>query len=707
MSYDTGNPIGSTDARDLYDNAENLDNATNGVAVSWVDRLGVARKSFAGMEADFQNFLISSGFQDLGAYGPGLVITARNQLIVYDGQYYRSAPATVLPYTTNGTWATDAPYFILSGDNALRQDLISIADTTIGYYRNAVNCNQYGGLQSALVDSDTVGKVIVVTDAQTISASVAVTGRALAAEYGAMITIASGQTLTINGPFSAGAYQVFAGTGVVTGLKEARPEWWGTNITPGTTDMTLAWQAAVDAAPTVYGSNIAYAINATRLLTIPGAAICGINIPANRRLILEPNTVMQAMPNASANSAIFGAYDVANISITGGILIGERATHTPSGGPSDEHGFGIDFRGVTDGKITNTTIKNCQGDGIYIGAGATGTFCNRIIIDKVLSDNNRRQGVSIVGSNNVKILNSTFSNTNGTAPQAGIDIESNSPSVAQNNILIDNCDIVDNAGSGIDILRGQNVTVSRCNITGNSYGHLIVGNVGGAASSQLKFIGNTYSGNTYAVFSFGDNVDNVLISNNIATTNNSTASSILTFAITPTSSGLFSIIGNHFYAHGAGTYLFVWGQSDALRDLYIADNTLNWDGGTAQSVILGNNIDFNNNRVYVGTGNSVTIFLYFAHTGKGRLRGNSFFNTSGVVTVIQTNSQNIVLCADNQFSQDITASGINIAMPTAGYWWVGEFVPDWSNADNGGWKRITNGSTHVIDVDWKAMSGAL
>jgi len=55
--YNTGNPVGSSSPLDLYDNAENLDNGINGAALTWRDRRGVTRKSFAGIESDFQQFL--------------------------------------------------------------------------------------------------------------------------------------------------------------------------------------------------------------------------------------------------------------------------------------------------------------------------------------------------------------------------------------------------------------------------------------------------------------------------------------------------------------------------------------------------------------------------------------------------------------------------------------------------------------------------
>lgn len=56
MTYNTGNPVPSIDPRDLDDNAEILDNFVNGTEDEYPDRLGVPRKSIAGMEAEVASF---------------------------------------------------------------------------------------------------------------------------------------------------------------------------------------------------------------------------------------------------------------------------------------------------------------------------------------------------------------------------------------------------------------------------------------------------------------------------------------------------------------------------------------------------------------------------------------------------------------------------------------------------------------------------
>jgi hypothetical protein len=71
--------------------------------------------------------------------------------------------------------------------------------------------------------------------------------------HGAVLTIATAKTLTINGTLDAGPYQIFTctGTGKVAfaagAVKEIRPEWWATNAVPGTTDMTAALAASLTA----------------------------------------------------------------------------------------------------------------------------------------------------------------------------------------------------------------------------------------------------------------------------------------------------------------------------------------------------------------------------------------------------------------------------------------------------------------------------
>lgn len=135
MPYDTKNPVPSTDPRDLYDNAGITDKYVNGQEPFVPDRLGLQRRTWKGMEVDFNNaqegrqtafdqFLESSAFVWIGDYGAGLTFTSRSQYMVRDGQNYRLASSTTLPYTATGNWALEQTKFsLVNSEDVLRQEL--------------------------------------------------------------------------------------------------------------------------------------------------------------------------------------------------------------------------------------------------------------------------------------------------------------------------------------------------------------------------------------------------------------------------------------------------------------------------------------------------------------------------------------------------------------------------------------------------------
>lgn len=77
-----------------------------------------------------------------------------------------------------------------------------------------------------------VEQTLMVAKPLTIASSLVISSNiSLEVKKGAIITISAGQTLTINGPFDAGLYQVFTGVGLVVfnqgGIEGVWPEWFG------------------------------------------------------------------------------------------------------------------------------------------------------------------------------------------------------------------------------------------------------------------------------------------------------------------------------------------------------------------------------------------------------------------------------------------------------------------------------------------------
>lgn len=132
MTHKNGSPLGSPSLKDVDDNARSLDLLVCGESPTYMDRRGVQRRSWAGMEGEFSAeqiarkkqfdvFLNSSGFEAPMPYEAGIELIRITQTVTYDKKDYR-AKSEALPFTTSD-WATDVSKLVLIGDDSLRQQL--------------------------------------------------------------------------------------------------------------------------------------------------------------------------------------------------------------------------------------------------------------------------------------------------------------------------------------------------------------------------------------------------------------------------------------------------------------------------------------------------------------------------------------------------------------------------------------------------------
>ncbi|MFP8693638.1 hypothetical protein ACLH1O_08740 [Klebsiella sp. 1SOAk1mer] len=142
-TYKTKNPLGSAAVKDLYDNAENVDKFVNDRTKEELeDRLGVLRKTWHGMEMIFSRFIdyitgrgeqavAAIGWQELGNWAAGLVVDNRQQIVYYNGSWYKylgeleHVIAGDSPENDGGLWSAANPTGKWSniGDAALRSNL--------------------------------------------------------------------------------------------------------------------------------------------------------------------------------------------------------------------------------------------------------------------------------------------------------------------------------------------------------------------------------------------------------------------------------------------------------------------------------------------------------------------------------------------------------------------------------------------------------
>lgn len=212
----------------------------------------------------------------------------------------------------------------------------------------------------------------------------------------------------------------------------------------GSTDDTTAVQAAITACGTSGGT--VYFPAGTYMVNTTGAN--PLVLLDNMNVKIDPTATVKLITNNDDTHQCFVALNKTNITIYGGGTIqGERATHIGSTG---EWGMGIELDGCTNCVIENLTVKDCWGDGVYIGKNAS-VQCKNIKVYQVYSTNNRRQGMSIVAvDDNVHVDRCIFANIIGTNPESGIDVEPNSGDTVTN-VKITNCLLIDTQGAGLEI----------------------------------------------------------------------------------------------------------------------------------------------------------------------------------------------------------------------------------------------------------------
>ncbi len=126
----------------------------------------------------------------------------------------------------------------------------------------------------------------------------------LAPERGAILSIATGKTLTINSGFQAGLYQVFscAGTGKVVfgaGVSQVLPQWWGAKG-DGSNDDTVAIQAALTTEKPTYFPPVANP--ATQYYKITATVF-----PTNNQVISGSGMASPIVQTTAGTAAIEGA----------------------------------------------------------------------------------------------------------------------------------------------------------------------------------------------------------------------------------------------------------------------------------------------------------------------------------------------------------------------------------------------------------------
>ncbi len=225
----------------------------------------------------------------------------------------------------------------------------------------------------------------------------------------------------------------------------ANAAWWGFNPE----DSTATLQAAFD--------------SGAQTLFIPFMGqpwiVRPLKLRSNQKIIFEPGVLVLAKKGEfmGTGDSLLTAEGVSNLVLWGygATLRMRKKDYQNPPYPKAEWRMGVAIRGCENVRIEGLRSESSGGDGFYVDGGAGRLWSEDVSIRHCVSDDNHRQGLSVISAVNLLVEDCTFSNTSGTAPESGIDIEPDAPDQKLVNCVVRNCRFENNRGNQISVYLRQ------------------------------------------------------------------------------------------------------------------------------------------------------------------------------------------------------------------------------------------------------------
>ncbi|NEU08252.1 right-handed parallel beta-helix repeat-containing protein [Flavihumibacter sp. R14] len=208
-------------------------------------------------------------------------------------------------------------------------------------------------------------------------------------------------------------------------------------VKDGSRDYTTYIQAAITKYPNVVLPPFPVLVNDN-----------GITIPSNRVITFPTGSEIRLKPSSKPGYKILNISNATNITLYNPVITGDRYKHI---GTTGEWGSGIAIYGSSNISIYGAKIKDCWGDGIYLGQVSGKINPKNIIIKDSSLKSNRRAGMSIIGVDGLLLENVYAGYNKGTVPATGINFEANYPTSELKNVQMKNITTELNGERGIQI----------------------------------------------------------------------------------------------------------------------------------------------------------------------------------------------------------------------------------------------------------------
>lgn len=234
----------------------------------------------------------------------------------------------------------------------------------------------------------------------------------------------------------------------------------------------------------------------------------------NKTIIFENGVNLVARPGAFSGiySTLFYLDECNNITVIGYGATFKMQKNEYIAYNNSQFRHCISMMSCNNIKIYGLKLMDSGGDGILVASWTGITlqrYCENILLKDLWADNHYRQGISVISAQHVRIENCWFTNTSGTEPQAGVDIEPNQPYERLIDIVFEKCRFTGNAGSGILIAPisinsttlPMDVTFSNCYVSNNGINKYQIATYGYAsgATGNVNFNNCMTDGGAYSV----------------------------------------------------------------------------------------------------------------------------------------------------------------------------------------------------------------
>ena len=122
----------------------------------------------------------------------------------------------------------------------------------------------------------------------------------------------------------------------------------------------------------------------------------------------------------------------------------------------NEWRYGIYIAGSSNITIVDLEVRSTGGDGI-----AVAWMCQRVTLLRVTLDDNYRNALTLTAVSDFTATSCVFSNTFGTAPNAGVDLEPDQAYARLENVRFENCSFLGNHGPAFQMAPGHLVPFKR------------------------------------------------------------------------------------------------------------------------------------------------------------------------------------------------------------------------------------------------------